>query len=83
VLLAFTQFVEPLLRLLLAQFDATEAASKFLPGAAGEAIAGSSLYVSSGLAELLNSWQGAVTLVGYAVVLVLIGRFTTFRRDIG
>ena len=83
VLLAFTQFVEPLLRLLLAQFDATEAISKFLPGAAGEAIAGSSLYVSSGLAELLNAWQGTLTLLGYAVVLVVIGRLTTFRRDIG
>lgn len=83
VLLAFTQFVEPLLRLLLAQFDATEEISKFLPGAAGEAIAGSSLYVSSGLADLLSEWQGALTLIGYAVVLVLIGRFTTFRRDIG
>jgi hypothetical protein len=35
------------------------------------------------LAELLNSWQGALTLVGYAVILVLIGRFTTLRRDIG
>ncbi len=35
VLLAFTQFVEPLLRLLLAQFDATEAISKFLPGRRG------------------------------------------------
>jgi predicted neutral ceramidase superfamily lipid hydrolase len=83
VLLAFTQFVEPLLRLLLAQFDATEAISKFLPGAAGEAIAGSSLYVSSGLAELLNAWQGTLTLLGYAVLLVVIGRLTTFRRDIG
>lgn len=83
VLLAFTQFVEPLLRLLLAQFDATEAISKYLPGAAGEAIAGSSLYVSSGLAQLLAPWAGTLTLLGYAVVLVLIGRFTTFRRDIG
>ena len=83
VLLAFTQFVEPLLRLLLAQFDATAEISKFLPGAAGEAIAGSSLYVSSGLAELLTAWQGTLTLLGYAVILVLIGRFTTFRRDIG
>lgn len=83
VLLAFTQFVEPLLRILLAQFDATEVLSKFLPGAAGEAIAGSSLYVSSGLAELLSAWQGTLTLLGYAIVLVVIGRFTTFRRDIG
>ncbi len=83
VLLAFTQFVEPLLRLLLAQFDATEMISKFLPGAAGEAIAGSSLYVSSGLADLLQPWQGAVVLFVYAVVFTVIGRLTTFRRDIG
>ncbi|MCU0296636.1 MAG: hypothetical protein MUD05_11365, partial [Candidatus Nanopelagicales bacterium] len=83
VLLVFTQFVEPLLRLLLAQFEATEMVSKFLPGAAGEAIAGSSLYVSSGLAELLLPWQGALVLLGYAVVFTVIGRLTTFRRDIG
>jgi hypothetical protein len=83
VLLAFTQFVEPILRILLAQFDATSAVSKFLPGAAGEAIAGSSFYSSSGLAQLLPAWQGALVLLAYAVVLVLIGRLTTFRRDIG
>ena len=83
VLLVFTQFVEPLLRILLAQFDATEMISKFLPGAAGEAIAGSSLYVSSGLAELLAPWQGVLVLLAYAVVFTAIGRLTTFRRDIG
>lgn len=83
VLLVFTQFVEPLLRILLAQFDATQTVSKFLPGAAGEAIAGSSLYVSSGLAELLTAWQGVLVLLGYAVVFLVIGRLTTFRRDIG
>ena len=83
VLLAFTQFVEPILRLLVAQFDVTEPLSKFLPGAAGEAVAGSSLYASSGLAQLLSSWQGALVLTGYAVVLVVVGRLTTFRRDIG
>jgi ABC-type transport system involved in multi-copper enzyme maturation permease subunit len=83
VLLVFTQFVEPLLRLLLAQFDATATISKFLPGAAGEAIAGSSLYSSSGLADLLEPWQGALVLLGYAVVLIIVGRLTTFRRDIG
>lgn len=82
VLLVFTQFVEPLLRILLAQFDVTEAVSKFLPGAAGEAIAGSSLYTSSGLAELLAPWQGMLVLLAYAVVLVVVGRLTTLRRDI-
>ena len=83
VLLVFPQFVEPLLRILLAQFDATETLSKFLPGAAGEAVAGSSLYVSSGLADLLTAWQGVLVLLGYALVLLVIGRLTTFRRDIG
>lgn len=82
VLLVFTQFVEPLLRLLLAQFDATEALSKFLPGAAGEAIAGSSLYTSTGLAELLTTWQGIAVLLVYALLFVVAGRLTTFRRDI-
>jgi ABC-2 type transport system permease protein len=82
VLLVFTQFVEPLLRLLLAQFSATEALSRYLPGAAGEAIVGSSLYTSSGLAELLQPWQGALVLIAYAVAFVVIGRVTTFRRDI-
>lgn len=83
VLLVFTQFVEPLLRLLLAQFSATETLSKFLPGAAGEAVAGSSLYASSGLADLLQPWQGALVLLAYAIVLLAVGRVTTFRRDIG
>lgn len=83
VLLVFTQFVEPLLRLLLAQFSATETLSKFLPGAAGEAVAGSSLYSSSGLAALLTPWQGALVLLAYAVAFMVVGRLTTFRRDIG
>ena len=53
-LLVSTLFVEPLLRVLLAQFAATATVWKFLPGAAGEAIAGSSLCVSSGMANLLQ-----------------------------
>ena len=60
----------------------TEVITKFLPGAAGEAIAGSSLYVSSGLAELLVPWQGILP-GGLRGGLHLIGRLTTFRRDIG
>ncbi len=83
VLIGFTQFVEPILRLLFAQFDVTEGLAKLLPGAAGEAIVGTSFYAASGLAELLEPWQGGLVLAGYAVVLVAIGRFTTFRRDIG
>jgi ABC-2 type transport system permease protein len=83
VMLAFTQFVEPILRIVLGLFDWSEGISKYLPGAAGEAITGASLYAGSGIAAgLLSSWLGLVVLLGYAVVFALIGRLTTLRHDI-
>ncbi|QTE30308.1 ABC transporter permease [Pengzhenrongella sicca] len=83
VLLAFTQFVEPILRLVLGQFDWSEGLSKFMPGAAGEAITGASFYTASGMAAgLLSSWQGAAVLLVYAFAFAIIGRFTSLRRDI-
>ncbi|WP_448059611.1 ABC transporter permease subunit [Cellulomonas hominis] len=82
VLLAFTQFVEPLLRVFLSQFDATTSIAKFLPGAAGEAITGGSFYSTSGLTALLSPWQGMLVLTSYALALAAIGRLTTLRHDI-
>jgi len=83
VLLAFTQFVEPILRLVLGQFDWSTGISKYLPGAAGEAITGSSFYADSGIAAgLLPSWQGLLVLLGYAIVFAVIGRVTSLERDV-
>jgi ABC-type transport system involved in multi-copper enzyme maturation permease subunit len=83
VVLAFTQFVEPILRIVLGQFDWSEGISKYLPGAAGEAITGSSFYSDSGMAAgLLSSWVGLVVLLGYAMLFAVIGRATTLRHDI-
>jgi ABC-2 type transport system permease protein len=83
VLLAFTQFVEPILRLVLGQFDWSEGVSKFLPGAAGESITGASFYADSGLgAGLLSSGEGFAVLLGYAVMFAVLGRLITLRRDI-
>ncbi|RYV50159.1 ABC transporter permease [Pengzhenrongella frigida] len=83
VVLAFTQFVEPILRIAGGQFDWSEGMSKYLPGAAGEAITGSSFYADSGMAAgLLTSWQGFAVLLGYAVLFAVVGRVTTLRRDI-
>ncbi len=80
--LAFTQFVEPLARLLFGQVDALSGVGPFLPGAAGEAISGGSFYSQAGAGDLLPGWAGAALLIGYAVLFALIGRLTTFRRDI-
>jgi ABC-type transport system involved in multi-copper enzyme maturation permease subunit len=83
VVLAFTQFVEPILRIAGGQFDWSQGISKFLPGAAGEAITGSSFDADSGMAAgLLTSWQGLAVLLGYAVLFAAIGRATTLRKDI-
>jgi hypothetical protein len=84
-LLAFTQFVEPLLRMGLGALwgGRFSTVGSFLPGAAGEAIAGSSIYSAlGGGVTLLSWWQGLIVLLGYVVVFAVIGRLTTFRRDI-
>lgn len=82
VILAFTQLVEPILRVALGMIDGTEGVAKWLPGAAGEAIAGSSFYDVSGMGDILSRWQGVVVLLAYGLGLAAIGRFVTFRNDI-
>ncbi|GIG24772.1 ABC transporter permease subunit [Cellulomonas denverensis] len=82
VVLAFTQFVEPVARLLFGQVDALSSVGSFLPGAAGEAISGGSFYTQAGAGDLLPGWAGALVLIGYALLFAVIGRLTTFRRDI-
>lgn len=83
VILAFTQFVEPIARLALGSFDGTEGVAKFLPGAAADGVIGSSLFGElGGGAELLSRPVALVVLLAYAAALALLGRFTTLRRDI-
>ena len=83
VLLAFTQFVEPLLRVVLGQLDWAAGIAKFLPGAAGEAITGASFYADSGIGpDLLSSWEGLAVLLAYAVVFAMLGRLLTLRHDV-
>lgn len=82
-ILAFTQFVEPILRIGLGAVDALAGAQKFLPGAAAEALAGSSLYSTTGMLDLLSRAGGALVLAAYALAIGALGVATTLRRDIG
>jgi ABC-2 type transport system permease protein len=82
VVLGFTQFVEPIVRLLLMTNEATAGISRFLPGAAGEALAGGGLFGGVSIADPLPWWQGGLVLLGYAVVLGAVGWTTSLRKDV-
>jgi hypothetical protein len=85
VILAFTQFVEPIARVALGAFDALDGIAKFLPGAAADGLIGASFLSSfdGGSADLLPRWAALLVMLAYAGILAAIGRFTTLRRDIG
>lgn len=82
VLLAFTQFVEPLLRAALGAVDALAPIGRFLPGSAAESIAGASIYSAMGVFDLLERWQGALVMLAYVLIFGVIGRLTSFKRDV-
>ena len=82
VILAFTQFVEPILRVGFAAVDSLSEVAKFFPGAAAEALVGSSLYSTTGMLSLLGRGEGAAVLVAYAAIFAVLGRVTTLRRDV-
>lgn len=82
VILGFTQLLEPVLRLLLGAFRATDGIAPYLPGAAADAIVGQSLYTLGSSVQLLTRPAGLGVMLGYVLALGVIGRFTTFRRDV-
>jgi ABC-2 type transport system permease protein len=83
LVLGWTQFVEPLVRLGMGAVDSLRDAAQFLPGAASDALVGASTYsaMSSGV-ELLSRPAGALLFLVYSAVLVVLGRYTTLRRDV-
>ncbi|CAN5138600.1 ABC transporter permease [soil metagenome] len=86
VVLAFTQFVEPILRFGTTIWEWTAQIGRFLPGAASDALVGSSIFTSlstGGVAvEPLQWWQGGLVLLAIALVVALIGYLTAWRRDV-
>lgn len=90
LLLVFTQFLEPILRLVGSIWEWSAQVGKFLPGAASDALVGSGLFGSLGaldpsapmLSVSLEWWQGGLVLAGLAAVLLALGAATTWRRDV-
>jgi hypothetical protein len=86
VVLAFTQFVEPILRFGTSIWDWTAEVGRFLPGAASDALVGSSVFSVFGMGgstvEPLDWWQGGLVLLAIALVVAIAGYLTAWRRDI-
>lgn len=84
--IAFTQFVEPILRTVGGFVEGVGDATRFLPGAASDALVGSSIYSTlgsaAGGATTLEWWVGGLVLLGYAVVLLVLGGLLSWRRDV-
>jgi len=86
VVLAFTQFIEPILRFGSSIWEWTAEIGKFLPGAASDALVGESIYTSLGTGTTavasLEWWQGGLVLAAIAVVITFVGYLTSWKRDV-
>ncbi|MDJ0377517.1 ABC transporter permease [Cryobacterium sp. PH31-L1] len=84
VVLAFTQFVEPLLRLAASFLEVTAQIGNFLPGSASDALVGASVFTLANPAGAppLDWWQGGLVLLGYAVVATVIGYAVSWKKDV-
>jgi hypothetical protein len=84
IVLAFTQFVEPIGRTIGGFVEGLAEVVQYLPGAAADTLVGSSIFsaMQTGGAEPLEWWVGALVLLAYAVVFLVIGQFSSWRRDV-
>lgn len=91
IVLVFTQFVEPILRLVANVWEWSASLGRFLPGAATDALVGSGILSSLGAldpsvpsadVDALFWWQGGLVLTALAAVLLVAASLTTLRRDV-
>lgn len=84
--LVFTQFLEPVARAVAGFVEGLGDATRYLPGAASDALVGASLFSVAGATgtgtEPLEWWVGGLVLLGYAAVFVVLGYLFSWRRDV-
>lgn len=84
LVLAFTQFIEPVARLGGSFVEALEPVARVLPGAASDALVGASALTlgTPTTSEPLEWWAGGLVLLAYAIAFLVLGAFTSWRRDV-
>jgi len=84
VVLAVTLFVEPIVRTVAGFVDGVGDVVRWLPSAAGDALVGDTIFsaMSTSGGTLLDWWVGGLVLLAYAVVLLVIGQLSSWRRDV-
>lgn len=84
IVLAVTLFIEPIVRTLGGLVSGFSEVVKWFPSAASDALVGKTIFgaMSSGGSGSLDWWVGGLVLLAYAVVFLVIGLFTTWRRDV-
>ncbi|MDY0908334.1 ABC transporter permease [Microbacterium sp. CFBP9034] len=82
--LVFTQFLEPVGRAAASLVEGLSEVTQYLPGAASDALVGASVLTMGmpGGGAALEWWAGGLVLLGYAVVLLLLGHLVSWRRDV-
>jgi ABC-2 type transport system permease protein len=84
VVLVFTQFVGPILQVAGSFVDGLSTVTRYLPGAASDALVGSGLLSFSGTptGDPMEWWVGGLVLAAYAGVFLLAGHIFSWRRDV-
>lgn len=83
IVIAFTQFVEPVLRSVGSLAEWLSNVVQYLPGAASDTLVGTSIFgLVATASDPLEWWAGALILAGLAAVLTAVGALTTWRRDV-
>lgn len=84
--IVFTQFVEPVVRLVATYVKGADVVAQYLPGAASDALVGASLYsqmtTSAASSHVLAWWAGGLVMLAYATILVVLGWRSSWLRDI-